>query len=147
MLTCMHMRARTFLHIPLSCMYPAAVLVRKVFSKISVEALCQSTIAKVSIMAGSSNTGTSSGTMWSMDQVHDTYSGYDSSKEFDFGGMDEAQGVVTYYECEVERFNKEASRRMYMLKKAREARDRTKAQGRMGTPYPAGNCAGSVCGG
>ena len=147
MLACMHMRACTFLHIPLSCMYPAAVLVRKVISKISVEALCQGTNAKASIMAGSSNTGTSSGTMWSIEQVEATYSECDSSEEFNFGGMDEAQGVVTYYEREVERFSKEASRRVYMLKKAREARDRTKAQGRMGTPYPAGNCAGSVCGG
>ena len=78
MLAYMHMHAGIFLHNPSSCLHTAAALVRKVSSKISVEALHQGTSSKASSMAGNGNTGN----VWSLERVKAKYEEYDLSDQF-----------------------------------------------------------------
>ena len=64
-------------------------------------------------MAAGNNTGTGTGDAdaeWSLRGVHAKYGEYDSSGDFDFTGMNEAQAVVTYFEQEIEHYKTQASR-------------------------------------
>ena len=92
-------------------------------------------------MAGNDGAGTS----WTRERIEEKYSGYTSSDEHNFESIDEAQGAVAYYEREIELLESQASRCMYILRKARAARDLTKARYGANAPGTGNKCAGSVC--